>query len=177
MTTRRNFRSRRRGSGTRPKLTWENFALTFTLGTAGVLVFVDLTPVPLRLSVSEDRHGTAVLQRTIMSFSAVQISNVVTVSQQYAIGMYVQTLQAIANLEILEPLGNLGQDWAYWTARSTLRETDADPGGSREWDVDLRMKRRLRSGYGLVLVMEPLVANTGIIVVTASVRLLWAISN
>ena len=175
MVTRRRSPRGRRGS-VRQKVTWNNHALTFTLATSGVLVFANLTPKPL--SIGDDAHGTAVSKRVIMNFSARQVGPASDVTQQFGIALYIQTLQAITQLEILQPLSaqNVDQDWYYWTARSTFRET-SDNLDSLNWDVDIKTQRRLRSGYGMILVAEPVAANTSNIIITASVRQLWAISN
>jgi len=154
-------------------VTWEQTALTFNLGTAGVVLFADLTPPPL--DNSEDFHGTAVLQRSIITFQSTQQDSVSNASQSYAIGMYVSTRAAILTPTVLAPLSNAGQDWLYWTGRSTYREADHNKGES--WEIDLRSKRRLRGGYGLIMVIEPLAANTSIVTITVGARLLWAISN
>ncbi len=176
MPTSRRFRSRRGGSA-RIKTTWNNSALTFTLGTAGVVTFANLTPRPL--SIGDESHGTAVCKRAIMNFKAVQLESASNVPQNFGIGLYVSTRQAISQLEILLPLGagNTNQDWYYWTGRSTYGETNEVGQSSPDWDVDIRTSRRLREGYGLVLAIEPASANTSGIIITASVRLLWSVSN
>ena len=174
MTTRRRYQPRRRSSGGRRKVTWTNTALTLIFGTSGGLVFAELTPPPL--DFAEDFHGTAVLQRSIISFSAVQITPVGNNTQQYALAMYVGLRTNILALNILAPLANLGQDWYYWTARSTFEET-VTARARDDWEIDLRSKRSLRAGYGLVMVGEPLLANVSDIHITAGIRQLWAIVN
>jgi len=90
--------------------------------------------------------------------------------------MYVSTRSNILLTNFLAPLANLGQDWYYWTGRSTFRDANVSP-NRNDWEIDIRSKRRLRAGYGLVMVMEPLGANSSNIIVTAGVRNLWAIAN
>jgi len=172
MPTSRHFRSRR--TGLRPKTTWSQSAFEVTLGTVGALIFSDLTPVPL--SIGDEKHGTATLLRSLMSFNVRQSALVSNTSQNFAVGMYVADLQAIAASQIVAPLGsgNQNQDWAYWTARSTFREDDVV---GINWDVDLKSKRRLRAGYGLVMVFEPRVANTVSLFISIGMRQLWTITN
>ena len=131
MTSRR-FSRRRRGGSARVRTTWINQAFTFNLGTAGVIVFAEITPVSL--------DNTGVLVRSVISFSADQLDPVLTVPQQYAVGIYVQTRQAIDNLEILAPLANTDQDWYYWIGRTLFREGVADSVTGDRWEVDLRSK-------------------------------------
>ena len=102
MTTRRRSPRRRFGSGKRTPTTWQNSALTMTLGTAGVLTFLELTPPPLVFA--EDPHGTAVLLRTILTAASRQVDAIATVTQQYAIAMYVGLRQNILTLDIIAPL-------------------------------------------------------------------------
>ena len=168
MPSNRRFRSRCGGSA-RVKTTWNNLAFTFGLSTLGVVVFAEITPVNL--------NNTGTLLRSIISFSADQLDPVLTVPQEYAIGIAVQTRQAIDNLEILEPLANMDQDWYYWTGRTLFREGAAESVTGDRWEVDLRSKRRLRGGYGLVITMEPAIANLVDIDVTVGLRQLWAIDS
>ena len=173
MTTRRRSPGRRRGSA-RPRTTWEQHALVFTLPPTGVLQFTDLTPTPLKSG--DPRHGTAVLVRAIMSFKAVQ-QTASTLPQEFAFAAYVQTQAATTALQIMAPIAAVNdlQDWYYWTARSTFREGDVNT--LESWEVDLRTKRRLRHGYGLVLVGEASASNLESISVTIGLRLLWVINN
>ena len=174
MPTSRRFRSLRRGSGTRQKTTWNQRALQFALGTVGGVVFADLTPKPLSIT-GEVEHGTAVLMRFIASFQMNQETLITNVPQSFAIGVYVSSIAAISATTILAPLSNEDQDWYYWTARSTF--TEDVPQAGPTWEIDIRSKRRLRSGYGLVMTVEPLAANTADLELTVGLRLLWAISN
>jgi len=175
MASSRRFPRRRGGSG-RQRTTWNNHALTFSLGTAGVLVFSDLTPVPL--NVGDEKHGTAVCKRLIMHFSARQADPVGNTPQNFGVGIGIISQQALAQLEILAPLSTINdnQDWYYWTGRSTFRDTN-DNLAPNYWDADIRSQRRLRAGYSLVMSIEPESVNTTNLTITASVRALWAISN
>jgi len=170
-TSRRSLR--RRGASRRP-VTWNQKALQFSLGLAGTTVFADLTPQPLAIS-GEIEHGTAVLQRMLLTFDAYQEGTVINVPQRFAVGMYVSTNAAISATTVLNPLGNVDQDWVYWTARSLFLETSANPG--IHWEVDLRGKRKLRGGFGFVIVVQPDASNTSELELTVGMRLLWAISN
>ena len=112
----------------------------------------------------------------LMTFTANQTVLAANTPQEFAVATYVSTQQAIDSLEILAPLANLDQDWHYWTARSTFRE-DTEPSDKTQWEVDIRSMRKLRHGYGFVLVAEPVLANTASIEMTVGARLLWSVSN
>ena len=157
-------------------MTWNQKALQFSLGVAGSTVFADITPQPLAIS-GEIEHGTATLQRMLITFNANQEAVVLNVPQRFAVGVYVSTNAAISASTVLNPLGNVDQDWVYWTARSTFMEVASSTNAGISWDVDLRGKRKLRGGYGLVIVAQPDVSNTVDLELTVGMRLLWAISN
>ncbi len=174
MTTRRRSRPRR-GTSPRTKTTWDQAALGFQLGTAGVVVSANLTPAPL--SFSEDFHGTATLMRLIMSVEATQETVVANVPQTFAMATYVGQLAAFIVPTVLAPLGNSQNDWHYWTHRSTFADNTDGSADRTTWEVDLRTKRRLRGGFGYFMVVEPAVANTALMDVIVGIRLLWAIQN
>jgi len=169
----RNFRRRRGASGTRARVSWQNIGFAFTLGTLGVLVVADLTPEVLTL---EDHDGTATAKRMIISFQATQITEIANVPQEFGFGIMVQTRAAFDALTFTRPLSGSqqGQDWYYWTARNTFRES-ADVNPHTNWEVDIQTMRKLRSGYSLVMVAEPVVANTSVINLQISTRVLWSV--
>lgn len=172
MTTRRRS-PRRRGGSVRQRVTWQNDPLSFTLGSTGTPVFFDLTPEPLK--GGDPRHGTAVCMRLIMSAELNSISAVTDVPQAMGLGIYVLTQEAIQQTSVLGPLDANSdiQDWYYWTARSTFREssTIAD---HTTWEVDLKSKRRLRGGYGMVIVAAADTSNTVSLLLNVGIRTLWA---
>ena len=167
MTTRRRS-PRGRGRSARKPLSWTNNAFTFNLGIAGVLVFAELTPTTIQT--------TGTVLRTIMTVTAMQIAAVANVPQEYALAMYVQTQQAIDNLEILAPLSTLGQnqDWYYWTGRATFLEAAGGP--NDQFAVDIKSSRKLRQNFGLVLVAEPVGANTSAVDLVVGIRQLWQLA-
>jgi len=174
MPTFRRSRGGRRGS-TRVRTTWSNLAFSMNLPSTGALIAADLTPEPL--SASEGRHGTAVCRRVIATFTAAPQDPVNNVPQRFGVGIQVLSQDAIANLQFLGPLdsGSDSQDWYYWTARGILHETGL--GGNLDWEIDLKTSRRLRAGYGLIMVGQANAANTEAMRMTVGLRLLWAISN
>ena len=175
MPTSRRFRARRGGSA-RQRTTWQNNTFEFDLPLIGTILFADLTPEPLRSA--DPRHGTAVCKRLIMSFDLSQDAIVAGFQQLIGLGVYVLTQEGIQQASIEDPLGLDGsrQDWYYWTSKATFRESEASP-SNIHWEADIRTSRRLRSGYGLVMAARADTPNVVDMLLTASIRSLWAIEN
>jgi len=174
MTMRRRSPRRRSGSG-RQRVTWQNDALRFTLGSTGTPVFFDITPEPMK--GGDPRHGTATCKRIILSANLNQIALVDNVPQSMALGIYVLTQEAITATTILGPLdvGQDIQDWYYWTARTTFRDAGTGDGNAQvNWEVDIKTQRRLRGGYGMVVVAAADTDNTVSMLLTLGIRSLWA---
>ena len=175
MTLKRRFQRRRGGSG-RAKTTWSQYALTFNLSATGTTVFADLTPPPLLIAGETFGHGSATVKRAIMSFNLAQEAAVTNQFQQMGLGIYVETTQGVVDLSIRDALSGSENDWYYWTARGTFMDTSATQ-GLHNWEVDIRLMRRLREGYRLVVIAQANPTNSQNLEVTAGMRLLWTITG
>ncbi len=124
-----------------------------------------ITPEPVQLNAA----GTATLLRSIIHFTYTPITVGIF---DVAIGMAVVTLDAITGLVLPDPLTDFQQSWYYWTER--FMQSAAGTINQVDWDVDLRTARRLRGGYGMVIISEtPLLGASSTLNIT--MRNLWRI--
>ena len=91
--------------------------------------------------------------------------------QRAEMGIYVCTHEAFDQGAFLDPSGEQGQDWWYWTSKVVL----ALGGATNQvvWSADIRTKRLLRAGYKLVVVFNNFL-NDSIVVIDLAMRILWA---
>ncbi len=92
--------------------------------------------------------------------------------QVFSMGVCVLSRDAATAGTVPEPLSDLQQAWYYWAVRNPIGEAGGDR--QQSWDFDIRTKRRLRSGYDLVLTTEN-PTNELVIDVSISIRLLWTV--
>ena len=145
MTTRRQSRGRFRRSARTPTR-WEtlNFAMVHAAGAS--IVFADITVEP----VLDNEAGTATIRRVI---AHVNYAPVGLGTHEFAIGIAVVTMDAMAAGALPDPLGDFQQGWYYWTQRPML--VDAEAGlRTLDFDFDVRTMRKLRGGYRLALITE-----------------------
>ncbi len=129
-----------------------------------------ISPEPL----ATQNIGTAVIHRMIGHVDQLSIGADTTALQQAFYGVAVVNRDAAAAAVALpDPASDFQQSWYYWTARGMPGDTG---NRTQSWDFDIRTKRRLRSGYDLIFVVENL-SNELPIAVQISFRNLWTIYN
>ena len=111
--------------------------------------------------------------RSILHFGLAQLND--DPAQHFAaFGIYVAGHEALLQTAFNDLNSDPEQDWYYWAARALRLDSAANGQVGISWDVDLRSKRRLRSGYDLLLVMAGASTNVQPMLVTVTMRLLWA---
>ena len=172
MTTRGRTRLRRGSRRAQRPVSWENLAFLATHTAAASTTVADLTPEPMQTSHSG--VGTATIKRLILHFELTMNGAAISPQLQFlSIGIVVVTRDAIAGLVLPDPESDFNQDWLYWTRRAI--KVQATNGGDQLyiWDADIRSMRRLRGGYGLVMISENPVNNQGVLL-ASSMRCLWS---
>jgi len=173
MTTQRRSPRRRRTSTARRPTMWVNYALGFVLtAPTGPLVVADLTPEPVATQVGGVNVGQATILRLIMDWTFT--SPVSDVNPQHAgVGIYVITEDAFDQLAFADPLGT-PQISYYYFHFATLNNSGAAQ-SPQTWSADIRTKRRLRTGWRLVIVANN-PTNDVATELNLSARGLWTIS-
>ena len=147
MTQRNRGRGLPRRSSVRRKTSWLQSAPEFliTAAAAPILAF-DLTPPPMRDAVGST-EGSATIRRLILSGTFGTVIDTAAFNHM-AMGLYVVNHEGFVQTAFSDPMSDEGQDWYYWTLRSTasLRAT--------QWEADIRTARRLRAGYKLIVVVN-----------------------
>ncbi len=162
MTMRRRFR---RGGARSPraKTSWENLAFNATHTAAASVTLADLTPG------IEDNLVRGTLMRALIHFDLNQIDTNVNNVQFVSVGIAVITADAFVAGATPDPEGDFDQDWYYWRAWGI----DIDATVGFNFPFDIKTSRKLRAGFGLMLVFETGVVSAGSLQVELQARGLW----
>ena len=170
MTMRRRF-PRRSARGPKRPTSWENLTFLHVHTAAANTVVSDLTPEPMQ--TTDEGVGTATIRRMIAHFDYFLSGTLVDPTiHTIFVGVVVVAEDAISGLVTPDPASDFNQDWYYWTSRP-LKVVAQGGLAQISWDVDIRTQRRLRGGYGLILVTQSLIQSDATDL-AISMRCLWS---
>jgi len=150
MTTRRRSRRGSRTGSSRRPMHWQQYLLGAAL-TDNQISFGDLTTDRISQLTTVPGPQTGTIRRLVGTLS---INNVgVAGASQFALGISVVNMDVLnspTNTTVPLPISDTDQDWYYWMGR----EVDLEASNGKQFDFDIRSSRRLRAGFGLILVLE-----------------------